>query len=179
MVGHQPFSDQIALLTDRCSHWSAICADQFICNCNSLLLAYCYLSLSMLFNWYWGLHSIEASTRCTCVSQSIAPHVYSDYRLWVTGNVAKKWSLQWLHEQCFQGEEKKVMYTIFTEWRCGITALSCLECVVCWLEAWEWNESQWSACRVSFNLVHFTGEILSWVVITVAVWRQSNLCYSV
>jgi len=27
-VGHQPFSDQVMLLTDRFSQWSAICADQ-------------------------------------------------------------------------------------------------------------------------------------------------------
>ena len=37
MVGPWPFSDQVMLLTDQCSRWSAICADQIFYNCNSLL----------------------------------------------------------------------------------------------------------------------------------------------
>jgi len=40
--------------------------------------------------------------------------------LWVTINVLKRWLLHWLHEWQFSGKEKKVMYTIFTKWRCGI-----------------------------------------------------------
>ena len=39
-VGPQPFSDQVMLLTDQCSHWSAICADQIFYNSNSLLLVF-------------------------------------------------------------------------------------------------------------------------------------------
>jgi len=48
------------------------------CSCNSLLLVFImciiviisvtsYLSLSMLFNCYWSLHSIEAPTQCAWV----------------------------------------------------------------------------------------------------------------
>ena len=39
-VGPRPFSDQVMLLTNQCSRWSAICADQFFYNCNSLLLVF-------------------------------------------------------------------------------------------------------------------------------------------
>ena len=39
-VGPRPFSDQVMLLTDQCSRWSAICADQIFYNCNSLLLVF-------------------------------------------------------------------------------------------------------------------------------------------
>ena len=39
-VGPWPFSDQVMLLTDQCSRWSAICADQIFYNCNSLLLVF-------------------------------------------------------------------------------------------------------------------------------------------
>ena len=31
-VGPRPFSDQVMLLTDQCSRWSAICADQIFYN---------------------------------------------------------------------------------------------------------------------------------------------------
>ena len=57
-----------------------------------------------------------------------------NYRLWVIVNVVKKRLLQGLHERHFPGEEKKVMYTMLTEWRCDIrykTALSCLDFVEC------------------------------------------------
>ena len=40
MVGPRPFSDQVMLLTDQCSRWLAICADQIFYNCNSLLLVF-------------------------------------------------------------------------------------------------------------------------------------------
>ena len=39
-VGHRPFSDQVMLLTDQCSHWSVICADQIFHNSNYLLLVF-------------------------------------------------------------------------------------------------------------------------------------------
>ena len=39
-VGPRPFSDQVMLLTDQFSRWSAICADQIFYNYNSLLLVF-------------------------------------------------------------------------------------------------------------------------------------------
>ena len=39
-VGPRPFSDQVMLLTNQCSRWSAICADQIFYNCSSLLLVF-------------------------------------------------------------------------------------------------------------------------------------------
>ena len=71
----------------------------------------------------------------------------------------------WWH---FQGEEKKVMYIMLTEWKHDIrykTALLCLDCVEC---ARKWIESQWSACRVSFNPSE-TLIVVSWMIITSTV----------
>ena len=36
----RPFSNQVTLLTDQCSHWLAICANQFFYDRNSLLLVF-------------------------------------------------------------------------------------------------------------------------------------------
>ena len=128
-----------------------------------------------------------------------------NYWLWVTVNVATKRPLQLLHERHFPGEEKKVMYIMFTEWRCDIrykTAFSCLDFVEC--AGWRpksrmkvvshgpapfflWtthqrcafrylNESQWSACRVSFNASE-TLTVASWMVITGTNSIFASQCY--
>ena len=52
-VGHRPFSDQVMLLTDQCSRWSAICADQIFQNCNSLLLLILVFITCYYYSYYY------------------------------------------------------------------------------------------------------------------------------
>ena len=82
------FFDQVMLLTDRCSDWSAICTDQFSCIHNSLLLAFitCIIIVIIIvvlspfiinaiqFLLKYSLHQ-SINSMCMC-KVNIAPCVY-------------------------------------------------------------------------------------------------------
>jgi len=59
-VGHRPFSDQVMLLTDRFSQWSAIF--NCFCSCNSLLLVFitCVITVIIIvvYTFHYQCYSI-------------------------------------------------------------------------------------------------------------------------
>jgi len=150
MVGHRPFSDQVMLLTDRFRQWSAICAINFFCSCNSLLLVFIICIIIVLYHTFhcqrYSITSLRWSTnliRMHKVTSCLPPLIDCGLQLMLRGSKRR-----------FPGEEKKVqcvMYTMFTEWKYDIRykmALSCLDSVE---RAWKWSGNQWSACKASFN----------------------------
>ena len=80
-----------------------------------LQLSYCYFSVSMLFNRYQSLHPVEVhvSTRCARVRYNSTASVYPNY--WVIVNVAKKWSLRWLHKVLSRRKKESNVHALLSQ----------------------------------------------------------------